>query len=164
MNTIADCAPSQDELAVGASGAEVRRASAWLIVACAQRDVPLAQAQRLEICLNEVLDNVLSYGGSAVGNSPIRLQLTVLPAPDVAQVAEARVTVTDAGVAFNPLVVAMPPHAHSVAEARPGGLGLVMIRRCSDLLDYRREGGENHFTFGARWGGGPTTQRMKAEG
>ena len=36
-------------------------------------------------------------------------------------------------------------------EATPGGLGLVMLRRCSDWICYRYEEGRNHLTFGARW-------------
>jgi serine/threonine-protein kinase RsbW len=140
--------PRQDELTIGASGAEVRRASEWLSANCLQCDIPVTQAQRLEICLNEVLANVLAYGGSAALAAPIRLQLEVLCTTEAA---EARMTVSDAGFAFNPLMVTMPPRPNTLAEARPGGLGLVMIRRCSDWLDYRREGEHNHFTFGTRW-------------
>ena len=137
-----------DKLTIDASGAEVRRASEWLSATCLQRDIPVTQAQRLEICLNEVLANILTHGGSAASAAPIRLQLEVLCA---AEAGEARVTVSDAGFAFNPLVVTMPSRPNNLAEARAGGLGLVMIRRCSDWLDYRREGGHNHFTFGTRW-------------
>ena len=110
--------------------------------------MPAPQAQRLEICLNEVLANILAYGGSAALAAPIRLQLKVLCA---AAAGEARVIVSDAGVAFNPLEVKMPPRPNTLAEAPAGGLGLVMIRRCADWLDYCREGGHNHFTFGTRW-------------
>ena len=149
MESAVTTAPQLDELTIGASGAEVRRASEWLATLCLQRDIPQAQAQRLEICLNEVLANVLMHGGSAATASPIRLQLEVRSAPEAG---EASVTVSDAGFAFNPLAVQLSPRAHTLAEARAGGLGLTMIRRCSDWLDYRREGAHNHFTFGARWG------------
>ena len=148
METGVTTTPRRDELTIAANGAEVRRASEWLSAICLQCDIPVAQAQRLEICLNEVLANVLAYGGSAALSAPIGLQLEVLGA---AEGGEARVTVSDSGFAFNPLAVKMPPRPPTLAEARPGGLGLVMIRRCSDWLDYRREGGHNHFTFGTRW-------------
>jgi len=148
VGAVVNTTPRRDELTIAASGAEVRRASEWLSATCVRRDIPQAQAQQLEICLNEVLANVLAYGGSAALAAPIGLQLEVLCA---AEAGEARMTVSDAGFAFNPLAVKMPPRPNTLAEARPGGLGLVMIRRCSDLLDYRREGGHNHFTFGTRW-------------
>ena len=110
--------------------------------------MPEAHAQRLEICLNEVLANILAYGGSAALAAPIRLRLEF---QCVAEAGEARVTVSDAGLAFNPLEVKMPPRPNTLAEAPAGGLGLVMIQRCADWLDYCREGGHNHFTFGTRW-------------
>jgi serine/threonine-protein kinase RsbW len=110
--------------------------------------MPVAQAQRLEICLNEVLANILAYGGSMALAAPIRLHLEML---GTAEAGEAHLTVSDAGVAFNPLDVKMPTRPNKLAEAPAGGLGLVMIRRCADWLDYRREGGHNHFTFGTRW-------------
>jgi anti-sigma regulatory factor (Ser/Thr protein kinase) len=141
-------APRRDELTIGASSAEIRRASEWLSATCLKCDLPLAQAQRLEICLNEVLANILAYGGSTALAAPIRLQLEF---QCVAEAGEAHVTVSDAGVAFNPLDVKLPLRPNTLAEAPAGGLGLVMIRRCADWLDYRREGGHNHFTFGMRW-------------
>ena len=39
----------------------------------------------------------------------------------------------------------------ALADAPLGGLGLPLIRRCSDWMSYRHEGGRNHFVFGARW-------------
>ena len=140
--------PQQDELTIGASGAEVRRASEWLTAACERHRIPEAQTQRLEVCLNEVLANVLTHGGSAASAEPIRLQLQVRSALDAGEVS---VTVCDAGLAFNPLKVEIPRRPDTLAETPEGGLGLIMIRRCSDWLDYRREGGRNHFTFGVRW-------------
>ena len=81
-----------------------------------------------------------------VVRSPIRLQLEVLFAAG-----EAHTIVSDAGVAFKPLAVKLPPRPNSLAEAPAVGLRLVMIRRCSDWLDYCRESEHNHFTFGTRW-------------
>jgi serine/threonine-protein kinase RsbW len=138
----------RDKLTIGANGTEVRRASEWLSAACLQRDIPMVQAQRFEICLNEVLANILAYGGSAALAAPIELKLEV---QCEAGAGEARVTVSDAGFAFNPLEVTVPPRPNTLAEAQVGGLGLVMIRHCSDWLDYCHEDGHNHLTFGARW-------------
>lgn len=140
--------PRLDELTIGANGPEVRRASEWLEATCRRREVPQANAERLQLCLNEVLANVITHGGVAAHSTPIRLLLEVSRGEDGCH---ASVTVTDAGEAFDPLSVPKKPPPRSLDEARPGGLGLVMIRRCADSLRYRREDGRNHFTFGARW-------------
>ena len=134
---------------IGANGAEVRRASEWLDTTCRQRNVPQALAERLVICLNEVLANVIDHGGGTALSAPIRLLLEVRLDQDGSK---AGVTVSDAGMAFDPLSVPKKILPKTLAEAAPGGLGLVMIRRCADWLDYRHEDGRNHLTFGARWG------------
>ena len=140
--------PGLDELTISASGAEVRRASEWLVTTCRQRNVPEAQVERLVLCLHEVLANVITHGGGMALSAPIRLMLEVGPDQDCGKVS---VTVSDAGMAFDPLSVPQKILPKALAEASPGGLGLVMIRRCSDSLHYRHEDGHNHLTFGARW-------------
>lgn len=100
------------------------------------------------LSLNEVLANVILHGGANALSSPVGLRMEV--AAD-AKGGKAGVTVSDAGIAFNPLSVAEKPLPRTLAEAAPGGLGLVMIRRFSDWLDYRREDGRNHLTFGTHW-------------
>lgn len=137
-----------DELTIGANGAELRRASEWLDTACLQRNVPRARVERLALCLHEVLANVITHGGRTALSVPIRLLFEVTLDQDCSK---ASVTVSDAGKAFNPLSAPKKILPKTLDEASAGGLGLVMIRRCSDWLDYRHEDGRNHFTFGARW-------------
>jgi len=137
-----------DELTIGADGAEVRRASEWLDTTCRQRDVPQAHVERLALCLHEALANVITHGGRTALSAPVRLLLEVTLDQDCSTVS---VTVSDAGIAFNPLSVPKKILPKTLDEASAGGLGLVMIRRCADWLDYRHEDGRNHFTFGARW-------------
>jgi len=137
-----------DELAISANGADVRRASEWLDTTFRRRNVPQSLAERLALCLHEVLANIITHGGDTALSAPIRLLLEVRLEQDCGR---ASVTVSDAGTAFNPLSVPKRDLPESLDKATVGGLGLVMIRRCSDWLDYRHADGHNHFTFGARW-------------
>jgi len=137
-----------ETLAIAASGDEIRRASEWLVAALRPRGVPAPQVECLELALHEVLANVLAHGGSAARAVPIGIRIEV---HGKATTGEARVEVTDAGIPFDP--TRAPEHipAKTLAQAQLGGLGLPLIRRCSDWMSYRREGGRNHFMFGARW-------------
>jgi len=137
-----------ETLAIAASGDEIRRASEWLTAALRQRDVPAPQVDCLELALHEVLANVLAHGGSAARAEPIRIRIEVRAQ---ATTGEARVEVRDAGVPFDPTGAPEHAPARTLAEAQRGGLGLPIIGRCSDWMSYRREGGRNHFMFGARW-------------
>lgn len=127
----------------------MRRASQWLETACLRHEVPHALAERLVLCLNEVLANIIAHGWNGALSVPVTLALEV--ALDRGR-GKAGVTVSDAGKAFDPLSVAPRASPRTLEEASLGGLGLVMIRRASDWLDYRHEGGRNHLTFGTRWG------------
>jgi serine/threonine-protein kinase RsbW len=135
-------------LAIAANGDEIRRACAWLATTLRQRDVPDPQVERLELALHEVLANVLAHGGSAARAEPFHIRIEVR---EQATTGEAHVEVRDAGIPFDPTGAPERTPAKTLAEAQPGGLGLPLIRRCSDWMRYRREGGRNHFTFGARW-------------
>ena len=137
-----------ETLAIAASGDEIRRACAWLATALRQRDVPAPKVERLELALHEVLANVLAHGGSAARAEPIRICIEVR---EKATTGNARVKVSDAGIPFDPTGAPEHTPAKTLAEAPLGGLGLPLIRRCSDWMSYRREGGHNHFVFGARW-------------
>jgi len=137
-----------ETLAIAASGDEIRRACERLTTALRQRDVPAPQVERLELALHEVLANVLAHGGSAARAEPIRICIEV---SQEATTGEAHVEVMDAGIPFDPTGAPEYIPAKTLAEVRLGGLGLPQIRRCSDWMSYRREGGRNRFTFGARW-------------
>jgi serine/threonine-protein kinase RsbW len=137
-----------ETLAIAASGEEIRRACEWLTAALRQRDVPDRQVECLELALHEVLANVLAHGGSAARAEPIRICIEIR---QKATTGEARVEVRDAGIPFDPTGAPERTPAKTLAEVPLGGWGLPLIRRCSDSMSYRREGGRNHFAFGARW-------------
>src|SRR5262245_19908042 len=102
VGTEHDASSRPDELTIGASGAEVRRATDWLDSACKRRKIPDKVAERLALCLHEVLVNIISHGGQSALAAPIALTLDVRSNPGKV---EAGVTVSDAGVAFSPLTV-----------------------------------------------------------
>jgi len=137
-----------ETLAIAASGEEIRRASEWLAAALQQREVPAPQIECLELALHEVLANVLAHGGSTARAEPIPICIEIC---EKAANGEAQVTVMDAGIPFDPTGAPQYVPAKTLAEAPLGGLGLPLIRRCSDWMSYRRDGGRNHFMFGAQW-------------
>ena len=127
---------------------EVRRASTWLGKACLERTVPADQFARLEACLNEVLANIIDYGGTKALEFPIGLHLEVRRAQGDS---EATLTVWDSGAAFDPLTSLLKPRPQSLADAEPGGLGLLMIRSLADKLSYDHSGGRNGLRMGVGW-------------
>lgn len=136
-------------LNIAACEEDVPRASAWMAQTAGELGVPDDPVMRLDLCLNEALANVIDHGGPDARTAPIRIELEVGPASDIRR--EARITVTDAGRAFDPRFAEIAPRPTTLEEAVPGGLGILMIRNFSDALDYRREAGLNHLSFTVRW-------------
>jgi serine/threonine-protein kinase RsbW len=149
MNASVATAPAV--LSIQASTTEARGASSWLEAEANARGVPDEHVRRLDHCLDEALANVVAHGGPAARASPVTVNLEVRRSRDGGVAA---VTVSDSGVAFDPLpVLAMPKSGPaSLADAMPGGLGLTMIRSYSDSVGYRHSDGRNHLTFSVRWG------------
>lgn len=136
------------ELRVRAAVADVRAASEWMAEFGLRHQVPQAQIERLDLCLNEALANVISYGNETALTEPLFLSMLVVTTQDAGQ---ASVTVSDAGAEFDMVHAPVAERPHSLAEAEPGGLGLLMLRSFSDALDYHRENQRNALTFTVRW-------------
>ena len=65
---------------------------------------------------------------------------------------ELTVELRDSGPAFDPIEQAPRPNLDaSVEERRPGGLGVELMRRMTDELQYQRIGAENVLTMVFRW-------------
>lgn len=57
------------------------------------------------------------------------------------------VDIADRGIAFNPLTRAEPDLNASLNERPVGGLGIFLIRRLTQSLEYRRDGNWNRVHF-----------------
>jgi anti-sigma regulatory factor (Ser/Thr protein kinase) len=137
------------ELTIRADTGDARRAATWLESAAIARRVPREQIVRLDHCLDEALANVITHGGPGTA-SPVRLQLGVRRSRGACT---AELSVADEGVAFDPScsLLELGPRPATLAEAMPGGLGLLMIRNFADDLTYRRSEGRNHLTIRVWW-------------
>jgi serine/threonine-protein kinase RsbW len=94
----------------------------------------------VHLALDEILTNVVSYAYDDRREHTITVRLGMRDAHDLRQL-EAQVE--DDGRPFNPLEAA-PPNIDAPVEERPiGGLGIYLVRRVMDDLEYRRQQGKN---------------------
>jgi serine/threonine-protein kinase RsbW len=147
-------APSAEPLilSVQPSAQDVQRSSFWLTECCEQQGVPVGAAGKLELCLNEVLANLIDHAGAATSGRPVTLALALA---DHGERRLATLTVVDEGPAFDPLTVTRPPLPRTLEEAEPGGLGLLLVRRFMDELSYERCDDRNVLKLGIYWSQGP---------
>ena len=102
----------------------------------AEHRLPAKVLQAAALVLEEHVTNVLQYAYADTSLHEIRVRLSC-------DEGALHVEVEDDGRAFNPLEA--PPVDTSIPmEERPiGGLGIHLMRRFMDGLDYRREGTRN---------------------
>jgi phosphoserine phosphatase RsbU/P len=133
--------PSFAALEVPARLSVLRQASAWLESQATEWCIPADIVARLDLCLNEVIANCVTHGGPKVIDAPLDLQLSLAASHTQVLVT---LSVADSGRSFDPSSAAPKARAASLADATPGGLGLVLMRQNASRLAYRRTGGRNH--------------------
>jgi anti-sigma regulatory factor (Ser/Thr protein kinase) len=90
----------------------------------------------VQLAVEEHLTNILKYGFE--DQAEHRIQVRVLT-----EATELRIEVEDDGRPFDPLKHP-PPDLSQPLEARPvGGLGIHMMRKCMDRIEYRRANEKN---------------------
>lgn len=135
-------------LSLNANYAEIRNASNWLAKTSLSFSVPVAELNRLDICLNEALANIIEHGGDEVHLSPIEMKIELIHESTSSTMT---VTLSDKGKPFNPLTYQVKNKAMSLEDAEPGGLGLTMMKEFVDELSYAYSNESNHLSFSVRW-------------
>lgn len=93
------------------------------------------------LCLDEILTNIISYGFEDDNEHEIILEIEAVGDT-------VKAIISDDGKAFNPLAEVKDPDLDSPIEDREiGGLGVFFLKQMMDKLDYRREGGRNILTM-----------------
>ncbi len=119
---------------------EIARLSEFVEEFAASNQLPQSMVFQVNLALEELVTNVISYAYRDGGNHQIAVRLNL----DEGQL---RAEVVDDGIPFNPLE-APPPDLTIPLEQRPiGGLGIHLVRNLFDTLDYKRQDNRNHLTM-----------------
>ena len=113
-----------------------KAASRWL----AERNAPPAADYLANLTIEELVTNCIKYGYDDSAEHQIEIELKF-------SAGELVVTVTDDGHAFNPLDLPDRNTNIPVEELPIGGLGIHLLRKMSDRMDYARIDGKNRLTL-----------------
>ncbi|MFX4261329.1 ATP-binding SpoIIE family protein phosphatase [Pelotomaculum propionicicum] len=102
----------------------------------AANNLPEQAVFQVNLCLDELLTNTISYGFPGGGEHEIAVGITLQGGTLV-------ITTRDDGLAFNPLEQAEADISQSIEERPVGGLGIHLVRNMMDEIEYRRESGQN---------------------
>ena len=121
---------------------EITRLAEELEGFCERNGVSPGSLMALNLALEEIVTNVISYGFDG-GEHEIDLELLL----DDGCV---QATVADAGEEYDPLQRGDPDIDAPLEERRIGGLGVLLVKRLMDDVSYARTGGRNILTIRKR--------------
>ena len=102
----------------------------------ARHKIPGAVINELNLVLDEVLNNIVSYGYPDARDGRIVVRLDYQPG-------EISAEVHDDGVAFDPVSADVSDLDGTVETRRIGGLGIHFVKELMDHVGYLRVGNEN---------------------
>ena len=100
-------------------------------------DCPVKARRQIDVAIDELFGNIARYAYSPdVGKATVRFSVEEDPL-------EVTITFIDNGIPFNPLEKSNPD-THLSAEERPiGGLGIFLVKKSMELVEYEYKNGQN---------------------
>jgi serine/threonine-protein kinase RsbW len=103
----------------------------------AAHNIPNRIINELNLCLDEILNNTISYGYDDSDSHWIRVALMLADEVVTAEI-------VDDGKPFDPRQSTPPDRSQGLRERKLGGVGLHFVHALMDKVDYARKDGCNH--------------------
>jgi serine/threonine-protein kinase RsbW len=116
---------------------EIPRVIDWVERCCGEAGIGSDLSFKLALALDEAVTNVIGHAFS--GQAPPHRVTVELDITDASVAA----TVIDNGLAFDPSTMPEPDVSLPLEKRDPGGLGILLIYRMVDRVEYRRVDDEN---------------------
>ena len=140
MNTIDDLKNIRETLKVSAETKNLTQVLAFVDALLERAGGPLKMQMRIDVAVEELYINIANYAylpgkGEAVINVWFEDDSTIV------------IEFRDKGKFFDPLMKEDPDVTLSAGERPIGGLGIFMVKKSMDDVQYRREGDQNILTI-----------------
>ena len=110
-------------------------------------DCPMKAQMQIDIAIDELFGNIAHYAyNPEIGSATVRVEVIEDPLSVV-------ITFIDNGIPYDPLKKEDPNTTLSADEREIGGLGIFMVKKMMDKVDYKYENGKNILTIEKSLGG-----------
>ena len=130
-----------DLLVVPAERGQFTELQQWISDIAAELNIQERIKKQLLISCDEIFTNIASYAYPD-GNGTIAVAVEF-----VSETQYLRIIFSDSGTAFNPLEISDPDTGSALSERKIGGLGMFMVRKMMDSVEYCRQDGKNILTL-----------------
>ena len=125
------------ELTVEATTENLSKVTAFIDELLEQADCPVKTRMQIELAVEEIFVNIAHYAyAPEKGDATIRVERTEEPK-------EVRVTFIDRGKPYDPLQKEDPDVTLSAEERSIGGLGVFLVKKSVDDVQYAYRDGQN---------------------
>ena len=104
-------------------------------------DCSMKAQMQIDVAVEEIYVNIANY---AYAPETGKAYISVRPDPENASVT---IECRDNGIPFDPLAKADPDVTLSAEERKIGGLGIYMVKKSMDAMEYSRKDGQNILTI-----------------
>ena len=129
------------EMTIEAKTENLPVVTAWIEKALEEIDCPMKDQAQIDVAIDELLSNIAHYAyAPGTGEATVRFAFD-------ADTRTVSISFLDSGIPFDPLSQAAPDINAPAEERAVGGLGIYLVRKTMDRVDYRYSDGKNILTI-----------------
>lgn len=129
------------ELSLQASIENIEKVTEFVNTELEAFGCPVKTKFQIDIAIDELFGNIARYAyGSEGGGAIVRLEVNNEPLCAV-------ISFIDSGIPFNPLLREEPDVTAPLAQRQEGGLGIFLVKKSMDAVDYEYKDGKNILTI-----------------
>ena len=129
------------ELTVDAVIENIPAVTAFVEEQLEQYNCPMKAQMQIDIAIDELFSNIAQYAYTPkTGKATVRMEVTENPMAVV-------ISFIDNGIPYDPLAKADPNVSLPADERQIGGLGIFMVKKSMDEINYEYKNGQNVLTI-----------------
>ena len=129
------------ELTVDAAIENIPAVTAFVEEQLEQVGCPMKAQMQIDIAIDELFSNIAQYAYTPkTGKATVRVEVTENPMAVV-------ISFIDNGIPYDPLAKADPNVSLPADERQIGGLGIFMVKKSMDEINYEYKNGQNILTI-----------------
>ena len=129
------------ELTVDAAIENIPAVTAFVEEQLEQVGCPMKAQMQIDIAIDELFSNIAQYAYTPkTGKATVRVEVTGNPMAVV-------ISFIDNGIPYDPLAKADPNVSLPADERQIGGLGIFMVKKSMDEINYEYKNGQNILTI-----------------
>jgi sigma-B regulation protein RsbU (phosphoserine phosphatase) len=119
---------------------QITTAIEWFEAFALENEMSFAIIQKINIALDEILNNIISYGYNDNDEHGIEIEIEIRSERLI-------IIISDDGIPFNPFKKDPPDTMLTVEERMIGGLGIHLVKKLMDEYEYKRQTNKNIITL-----------------